>query len=203
MSWFDAIHFCNRLSELCSLPPYYEIASTESKVRVIDPEGVGIRLPTRTEWCYAATGGHAWPYAGSNQPEEVAWSAHIPGSKLRPVARLKHNEFGIYDMSGNVWEWSEEGARDNEQAEVCTGDHHPKWLLGGSWANHPWVFPIGESLAELPSYRDEFMGFRIARTLPIEAGETADAYWSISPEQKQESDQESTLDSPTADTDQS
>ena len=68
-------------------------------------------------------------------------------------------------MSGNIWEWCEEGPRDEEKDEICSGDHHPKWLLGGSWANHPWVFPIGESLSELPRYRDEFMGFRIARHL--------------------------------------
>lgn len=166
VSWFDAILFCNRLSELCSLPPYYEIQRTESKVSIPDPNGLGIRLPSRAEWCYAAAGGRSWPYAGSNEPSEVAWSAHNSGSKLRQVARLKHNDFGIYDLSGNIWEWSEEGSRDQEQAQVCTGDHHPKWLLGGSWANHPWVFPIGEALSELPSYRDEFMGFRVVRTLP-------------------------------------
>ena len=165
VSWIEAVQFCNQLSILLGLSPYYELDQDKVLTHVIDPNGLGIRLPRRAEWCYAASGKRSWPYSGSNIPEEVAWSAHNSGSKVRPVARLKHNEFGLYDMSGNVWEWCEEGARDQEQSEICSGDHHPKWLLGGSWANHPWVFPIGEALAELPGYRDEFMGFRIARSL--------------------------------------
>ena len=184
ISWLDAVLFCNRLSETLGLSQYYEINSDQTLVSIRDSEGLGIRLPKRSEWCYAAAGERSWPYAGSDLPEEVAWSAHNSGSKIRPVARLKHNDFGCYDLSGNVWEWSEEGSRDNEQEEVCVGDHHPKWLLGGSWANHPWVFPIGESLSELPGYRDEFMGVRIARNLSDE--ETSPA-WFITEEPDEES----------------
>ena len=164
ISWIEAISFCNELSKLLNLTPYYEVDLARTVARINDHAGNGIRLPKRHEWCYAACALHSWPYAGSDLPDEVAWSAHNSGSKVKPVARLKHNAFGLYDMSGNVWEWCEEGARDQEQNDICSGDHHPKWLLGGSWANHPWVFPIGETLSELPSYRDQFMGFRIAKT---------------------------------------
>ncbi len=181
VSWIDSVSFCNQLSELLNLPPYYEIDTSRTLVKVLDPKGIGIRLPKRHEWCYAACGGRSWPYAGSDLPDEVAWSAHNSGSKVRPVARLKHNDLGLYDMSGNVWEWCEEGTRDHEQNEICSGDHHPKWLLGGSWANHPWVFPIGETLAELPSYRDQFMGFRIARNV---SSDTQVIAWSFSLEDK-------------------
>jgi len=164
-SWLDAIQFCNQLSEVLDLPPYYKINQRVAQVTVPDPDGLGVRLPTRAEWCYAACGGHSWPYSGSDLVEEVAWSAHNSGSKVHPVARLKHNNFGLYDMSGNLWEWCHEGPQDAERELICVGDHHPKWLLGGSWANHPWVFPIGETLTELPGYRDEFMGFRVVRNL--------------------------------------
>jgi formylglycine-generating enzyme required for sulfatase activity len=170
-SWLDAVLFCNKLSELLELEPYYEVNIRASQVVVPDASGLGIRLPTRVEWCYAACGDRSWPYSGSDLAEEVAWSAHNSGSKVHPVARLKHNNFGLYDMSGNLWEWCHEGPQDAEREMTCIGDHHPKWLLGGSWANHPWVFPIGENLTELPGYRDEFMGFRVVRHLaPNEIG---------------------------------
>ena len=174
-SWLDAVLFCNQLSELLGLTPYYEVRSRATQVVVPDASGLGIRLPTRAEWCYAACGGRSWPYSGSDLAEEVAWSAHNSGSKVHQVARLKHNEYGLYDMSGNLWEWCHEGPQDAEREMICVGDHHPKWLLGGSWANHPWVFPIGETLTELPGYRDEFMGFRVVRHLaPSERGEIAE-----------------------------
>ena len=165
ISWIEAVSFCNELSKILKLTPYYEVDSSRTVTHIIDQDGEGIRLPKRDEWCYAACASRSWAYAGSDLPDEVAWSAHNSGSKVRPTARLKHNDFGLYDMSGNIWEWCEEGARDQEQDEICSGDHHPKWLLGGSWANHPWVFPIGETLSELPSYRDQFMGFRIAKNI--------------------------------------
>lgn len=180
VSWFEAIKFCNTLSNLLELEPYYSFDTQESQVTLNDPRGLGIRLPTRAEWCYAASGGRSWPYAGSNLPQEVAWSAHNSGSKVHPVAQLQHNDYGIYDLSGNVWEWCQEGSRDHETPILCVGDHHPKWLLGGSWANHPWVFPIGESLSELPRYNDEFMGFRIVRNLSAQEEESPSSiFWQV------------------------
>ena len=179
-SWFEAILFCNELSKLLKLEPYYEVEASGVQVSIPNTEGFGVRLPTRQEWCYAACGGRSWPYAGSDISDEVAWSAHNSGSKVHPVARLKHNDFGLYDLSGNAWEWCQEGARDQSDMPLCVGDHHPKWLLGGSWANHPWVFPIGETLAELPGYHDAFMGIRLVKNISEELTNLSDVSWRVS-----------------------
>jgi formylglycine-generating enzyme required for sulfatase activity len=138
----------------------------------MNPEGeLSFRLPTSTEWCYAAAAGLPTAYAGGDEVDAVAWSAQNAGSKLHAVASLAPNRWGLYDMSGSLWEWCEDGARDAEASAGdprvrCVSPRQPKWLLGGSWANHPWVFPLGERLAELPTYADDFMGVRVARTLP-------------------------------------
>ena len=165
-SWLDAVQFCNRLSEEMNLEPYYLIEdASEDECRVSTPkdDGLGFRLPTRMEWCYAASACQPFPYSGGGDPSEVAWSAHNSGSKVHSVAQLYPNRWGLYDLSGNLWEWCHDGPKDQSFMITCASATHPKWLLGGSWANHPWIFPIGDELSEYPTYRDEFMGLRVAR----------------------------------------
>lgn len=70
--------------------------------------GMEFRLPTEAEWAYAAKGGNksrGYIYSGSNDIDEVAWYAGNAGGKPHPVAQKKPNEIGLYDMTGNLWEF--------------------------------------------------------------------------------------------------
>ena len=110
-SWKDAVEYANWLSKKERLTPCY---SGKSYNTLCDFSASGYRLPTEAEWEYAARGGplsQGFIYAGSDNPDEVAWYAENAGDKTRPVGLKQPNELGLYDMSGNmfelVWDWYE------------------------------------------------------------------------------------------------
>lgn len=123
ISGLDAIYFCNKLSRLSGLSPVYSINDNKDErkwnyiphkgnyitdVIKIDKEADGYRLPTSSEWIYAAKGGQNFVYAGSDNYHEVGWKDR---SKKRahtfPVAQKKPNGYGLYDMTCNVSEMIE------------------------------------------------------------------------------------------------
>jgi len=127
IEWYDAIEYCNWLSLQEGLTPCYKIDKTKSDKKnknrfdkkkwmiICDFTSSGYRLPTDSEWEYAARGGKlskGFVCAGSNGCDEVSWYFGNSKSAMHDVGLKKPNELGLYDMNGNAWEfcwdWFEE-----------------------------------------------------------------------------------------------
>lgn len=115
VSWFDAVQFSNKLNEKIGLTSCYTIkGETSFTVEWNDKNCLGWRLPTEAEWEYAARGGESYRYAGSNYLNTIAWHDGNNRDKTHPVGKKDPNQWGIYDMTGNVWEWVWDPYDDNE-----------------------------------------------------------------------------------------
>jgi formylglycine-generating enzyme len=132
----------------------------------------GGRLPTEVEWEYAARGGvksQGYVYSGSNNLDEVAWYNVNSGGHLNPVGQKKANELGLYDMTGNVWEWCQDWYDENYYD--ISPSVNPKGpesgtdrvLRGASWGDLPgwWHCTLRNRIN--PGNNDPYDGFRIVR----------------------------------------
>jgi formylglycine-generating enzyme required for sulfatase activity len=172
VSWLDAVKFCNALSEQCGLVPVYTI---EGDTVTWNREFGGFRLPTEAEWEYAARGGQSGflgelgkaGYAGGLTAGDVAWYSANSGRRTQPVRKKLPNELGIYDMSGNVWEWCWDWYGDYASDPVYDPEGPPsgrnRVFRGGAFFNPVNQLRVSFRIGNPPSSKANSVGFRIAR----------------------------------------
>lgn len=183
VSWYDAVVFCNKLSAMEGLRQCYRVWSKDRKglfyklfarreeIAICDFTAEGYRLPTEVEWEFAARGGNksrGYKYSGSNDIDEVAWYSNNSGSKTHDVASKKPNELGIYDMSGNVWEWCWDWKGDYG-LESQTDPRGPSTGVyrvsrGGSWYYYVGGCRVAGRGHSHPNEHSSNIGFRLVRT---------------------------------------
>ncbi|MCC5945900.1 MAG: SUMF1/EgtB/PvdO family nonheme iron enzyme [Bernardetiaceae bacterium] len=131
--------------------------------------GKTFRLPTEAEWEFSARGGNkskGYKYAGSNDIDEVAWYGYEKsGKKTHPVAQKQANELGLYDMSGNVWEWCQDWygsyTSNSKRNPTGAGSGSNRVFRGGGWGSFARDSRVSLRYFNTPTDRDSLLGFRL------------------------------------------
>ena len=130
--------------------------------------GENYRLPTEAEWEYAARGGRAERaiYAGDDSIDMVGWYKDNSEMKIHPVGQKFSNGYGLYDMSGNVWEWCADGFQKYVKKMEINPLHdnsNLKVLRGGSCASEKWKCRVTCRASAPPDTKKSCYGFRLAK----------------------------------------
>jgi sulfatase modifying factor 1 len=152
VSWLNAVAYCEWLS---------------------NKSDYTFRLPSESEWEYAARGGKhskGFQYAGSNKLKEVGWYNVNSHREPKPVGMKMPNELGIYDMSGNVWEWCADHWHDNYEdapkdgsARLDEKENNLRVVRGGSWGSYYLNCRVSSRYGDIDLNRDNDVGFRLSR----------------------------------------
>ena len=215
VTWWQALEFCNKLSEKYNLEPVYDL----SKKRILMINQLGeekaspdiadfkktedFRLPTEVEWEWFASGGEVAiqdgtfdkKYSGSDNPDKVAWHNGNSKEETHEVGTKNPNQLGLYDCSGNVWEWcydkasycSEAYLREGNKKELIQSGKLYKYdikesgIRGEAWTTKKYYFNDGAGYMDIDEDRDAVgikkggyytktcfyysIGFRIVRTV--------------------------------------
>jgi len=173
--WSDAVRFCNQRSQIDGLHPCYDLQNWRC-----DFEADGYRLPTEAEWEYACRAGSSTAYFFGDSPSalrEYAWFELNAGGHPRAVGQKKPNAWGLYDITGNVWEWCNDFYQVDYYAQSPAEDPRgPKEgktrvVRGGAWRVGADNCRSGYRYNESPGYADvcfgyDIYGFRCVRKPP-------------------------------------
>jgi formylglycine-generating enzyme required for sulfatase activity len=170
VSWYDAVRFCNALSEREGLRPAYRIAGD----RVTwDRDADGYRLPTEAEWEYACRAGTTTRFHtgdGEADLDRAGWYSGNSGRETHDVGQKAANAWGLYDMHGNVWEWcwdwydSYGGDATDPAGPSGPGDY--RVLRGGYWYNYAQDCRSANRYDFNPDSSFFYVGFRPVRSTP-------------------------------------
>ncbi|WP_428966996.1 formylglycine-generating enzyme family protein [Micromonospora fluostatini] len=170
VSWPDTVRYCNALSRREGLTPAYRIGDgtgrglggetgddgDDTVVVAWNPAADGYRLPTEAEWEHACRAGTTGPRYGPL--DEIAWYRDNSAERSHEVGGRRPNEWGLYDLLGNVWEW----CWDVYDPEVY-GTY--RVLRGGGWFDEHWSCRASVRRRSHPTYQIDDLGFRVARSL--------------------------------------
>jgi formylglycine-generating enzyme required for sulfatase activity len=183
VTWYDCLMFCNQLSELEELTPCFTLNQIQYRDHHIDFAVVtwhrnanGYRLATEAEWEYCAKAGTELMFSGSNHIDEVACYRYNTNNKTCEVKTKNANAWGLYDMSGNVWEWCMDQSDDLIYKNRKSGhvenpiswrdEHCARIMRGGSYWNPPDFCRVYVRYREKPNITFRHRGLRVLRSEP-------------------------------------
>jgi formylglycine-generating enzyme required for sulfatase activity len=195
VTWFEAAQYCRWLSEkegvseeqMCypRVEEIEQVAKTGKGLKLSAQclSRTGYRLPTEAEWEYACRAGtetsRAYGFA-DDLLKHYAWFPGNAGDRAQPVGLLKPNDFGLFDMYGNAWEWCQnpdhvyplpwEGEVNEDRDDAAEVSDRGNWILRGGAFDSPRItdFRSAHRFKTKPGGRDHMVGFRIGRTLPAD-----------------------------------
>ena len=180
VTWWQALEFCNKLSEKYNLKPVYDLS--KKRMLMINQLGEekaspdiadfkkteGFRLPTEVEWEWFARGGQiaidegtfSYKYSGSDNVDEVAWYDKISNGESQDVGSKKPNQLELYDCSGNISEWCFDMDKSTKKNKTIY-----RIIKGGSWFSEASWCSILPRFCYNSIYSSKEIGFRIVRTI--------------------------------------